>query len=85
MRRTGARFVFPDALGDDASSSDCPARGTLVFDRHGSSWIVTEVLQSGQRTYTVFAGAMTEYRESLGEKTAGSIWPPSSSTWHGSP
>jgi hypothetical protein len=36
-----------------------------VFDRYGSSWIVTEVLQSGQRTYTVFAGPMAEYRESL--------------------
>ena len=42
-----------------------------MFDSYGSSWIVTEVLQSGQRTYTVFAGPMAKYRESLRREDGG--------------
>ena len=48
-----------------------PAPGTLVRDGHGDSWVVTEVLQSGRHTYTVFAGAMTDYRESLRRRSGG--------------
>ncbi|HYI75166.1 MAG TPA: hypothetical protein VEW90_07830, partial [Gaiellaceae bacterium] len=63
-------FVFPDH-SETRFLERLPGRGTLVFDRHGSSWIVTEALQSGQRTYTVFAGPMTEYRESLRREDGG--------------
>ena len=42
-----------------------------MFDRYGGSWIVTDVLQSGLRTYTVFAGPMTDYRASLRQEDGG--------------
>jgi hypothetical protein len=74
LRRSGEAyrcvFLFP---GDPETRflERLPAPGTLVRDRYGHSWIVTEVLQSGQRTYTVFAGAMTTYRESLRRGSGG--------------
>lgn len=63
-------FVFP-TYTETRFLERLPTPGTLVRDRYGHSWIVTEVLQSGQRTYTVFAGPMTTYRESLRRGSGG--------------
>jgi hypothetical protein len=48
-----------------------PSPGARIRDHWGNSLIVTEVLQSGQRTYTVFAGTMRDYRESLHRSSGG--------------
>jgi hypothetical protein len=48
-----------------------PSPGARIRDHWGNSWIVTDVLQSGQRTYTVFAGTMQDYRESLHRSSGG--------------
>ena len=63
-------FVFP-GYTETRLLERLPGRGTLVFDRYGSSWIVTEVLQSGVQTYTVFAGPMSDYRERRRREDAG--------------
>lgn len=68
LRRPGETYrcalVFPRHT-ETRFVERLPGRGTVVVDRYGSSWIVIEVLQSGQRTYTVFAGPIAKYRESL--------------------
>ena len=74
LRRSGetyrCAFVFPEHT-ETRFLERVPGRGTLVSDRYGGSWIVTEALQSGQRTYTVFAGPMAGYRESLRREDGG--------------
>lgn len=48
-----------------------PSPGAHIRGRRGHSWIVLDVLQSGQRTYTVFAGTMRDYRTSLARSSGG--------------
>lgn len=75
-RRVGAEayrcvVVFP-RYTETRLLERLPSPGSRIRDYWGNSWIVSEVLQSGRRTYTVFAGGKREYRESLHRSSAGS-------------
>ena len=48
-----------------------PSPGAHIRGPRGDAWIVLDVLQSGRRTYTVFAGTMRDYRGSLARSSGG--------------